>query len=113
MNDSLTDISEVVDVDEPEEPNVEYTEVLHPQATDPTRGKPHFLFINNSAREGQNYLTYALAMKQKVFVIQISPTNSKVKHTTWKNYLNVKEHRNITVRIILILIIVTDLVNCI
>ncbi|XP_053493644.1 platelet endothelial cell adhesion molecule isoform X2 [Ictalurus furcatus] len=33
----VLDISEVVDVDEPEEPNVEYTEVLHPQTTDPAR----------------------------------------------------------------------------
>ncbi|XP_046703839.1 platelet endothelial cell adhesion molecule isoform X3 [Silurus meridionalis] len=33
----VLDSSEVVDVDEPEEPNVEYTEVLHPQNSDPAR----------------------------------------------------------------------------
>lgn len=41
-DDSLTDSSEVVDLDEHEELNVEYTEVLHPQTADPTQGKPIF-----------------------------------------------------------------------
>lgn len=39
----MTDSNEAVDVDHPEEPNVEYTEVLHPQ-TDPTRGKEQSTF---------------------------------------------------------------------
>lgn len=45
VNHSLTDSSGVMDVEEPEEPNVEYTEVLHLQMADPVRGKPKFVII--------------------------------------------------------------------
>lgn len=63
VNGSPTDSSDVVDVSE--EPNVEYTEVLHPETPDPARGNPIYLsfLLRILAWNVKGYLAYARTVK--------------------------------------------------